>query len=92
MKTLTTLTAIVALIAGMSVADAAMSSKSSTKSSTMGAGMSSSMSKVSGKSKYCIKSSSGALNCKFASLSACQKANKGKTCTTNPNMGTTGAK
>jgi hypothetical protein len=90
MKTVTTFTAVVALIAGMSVANAAMSSKSS----TMGAGMSSSMSKtkVSGKSKFCIKSSSGALNCKYASLSACQTANKGKTCTINPNMGTTGAK
>lgn len=51
--------------------------------------------KVAGKSKFCLETSpGGALNCKFASMSACQKAGKAgnKQCVTNPKMGTTGAK
>lgn len=92
MKTLTALTAVVALIGGIAIASAQMSPNSDSKSDSMGAGGSSSMSKVSGRSKFCIESPSGTLNCQYASLSACQKANTGKTCSTNPNIGTTGAK
>jgi hypothetical protein len=79
MKTLTTLAAVVALIAGMSIANAA-------SSSSMG------KSNITGMSKFCVKGSSGALNCKYASLSACQTANKGKTCEANPKSSTTGSK
>jgi len=68
MKTLTTLTAVAALIAGISVATA----------------QGSSMGKVTGSAKYCLKDTSGALKCTYASLSACQKANIGKTCEANP--------
>jgi hypothetical protein len=86
MKTLTTLTAVVALIAGMSIASAA--------SSTSGAMGTNSMSKakITGMSKFCVKGASGALNCQYASLTACQSANKGKTCEANPHIGTTGSK
>ena len=74
MKTLTALTAVAALIAGISVASA----------------QGSSMGKVTGTGKYCLKDAKGALKCTYASLSACQKANKGKTCEANPNE-TTGS-
>ena len=94
MKALTTFVAVAALIAGVSIASAADNSMN--KSGTMGS--SSSMSKsttaqVTGTGKFCIKSSSGALNCQYASLSDCQKvATGGKTCEANPHTGTTGSK
>jgi len=85
MKTLTTLTAVAALIAGISIASAASSMD---KSNSMG---SSSM-HTTGTAKFCISDTGGALNCKFASLSACQKiAKSGETCKANPNSGTTGS-
>lgn len=91
MKTLTTLAAVAALIAGISIASAQSSSSSSTmnKNSTMG----SSSTQASGTGKFCIKGASGALNCQYASLSACQQAAKsGESCSPNPNSGTTGSK
>ena len=47
---------------------------------------------VIGTSKYCMKTKSGELNCKFASLSACQKGAKGAACAANPHTSTTGSK
>jgi hypothetical protein len=85
MKTLTTLTAVAALIAGISIASAASPMD---KSDTMG---NSSM-HATGTGKFCISGAGGALNCQYASLSACQKvAKSGETCKANPNGGTTGS-
>jgi hypothetical protein len=85
MKTLTTLTAVAALIAGISIASA---QSSMDKGSTMG----SSTASVTGTGKFCIKGSSGALNCEFASLALCQKSVKGsESCQARPSS-TTGSK
>ena len=88
MKTLTTLTAVVALIAGVSIASAAGMSKDN----HMGKSSMSKSAQVIGTSKYCMKTKSGELNCKFASLSACQKGAKGAACAANPHTSTTGSK
>jgi hypothetical protein len=88
MKTLTTLTAVVALIASVSIASAA----GMEKDKSMGASSMSKSARVIGTSKYCIKTKSGELNCKFASLSACQNGASGATCTVNPHTSTTGSK
>ena len=86
MKTLTTLTAVAALIAGISIASAQTSSMD--KSGTMG----SSSVQATGSGKFCIKGASGALNCQYASLAACQKAaTGGETCARRPSS-TTGSK
>jgi hypothetical protein len=85
MKTLTTLTAVAALIAGISVASA---QSSMDKSNSMG----NSTASITGTGKYCVKGTSGALNCEFASLAACQKAATGsQSCQARPNS-TTGSK
>ena len=85
MKTLTTFTAVAALIAGISVASAQSSPMK--PSSPMG-----SSTQATGSGKFCIKGASGALNCQYASLSACQKVAKtGETCQARP-AGTTGSK
>jgi hypothetical protein len=85
MKTLTTLTAVAALIAGISLASAASSMD---KSDSMGT----SSSHVTGTGKFCISGAAGALNCQYASLSACQKiAKSGETCKANPSSETTGS-
>lgn len=86
MKTLTTLTAVVALVAGMSIANAAEpSSMSKDKSSSS---MSEST-KITGTEKFCAKDKSGELNCTFASLSACQSAGSDAECVANPQTGST---
>jgi hypothetical protein len=86
MKTLTTLTAVAALIAGISVASA---QSSMDKSNSMG---SSSTASITGTGKFCVKGTSGALNCEYASLSACQKAVTGsESCQARPSS-TTGSK
>lgn len=85
MKTLTTLTAVAALIAGISIASA---QSSMDKSNSMG----SSTASITGTGKFCVKGTSGALNCEFASLSACQKAATGsESCQARPSS-TTGSK
>jgi hypothetical protein len=87
MKTLTTLTAVAALIAGISIASAQTSSMG--KSDAMG----SSSTQATGTGKFCIKGATGALNCQYASLADCQKAATGsQSCSANPNSGTTGSK
>ena len=120
MKTFTTLTAVAALIAGMSFANAQTSttnpppssinagtqtgtgtsqSGSESKGTAMKSGgqQASGKMNVTGKSKFCITVAPGSngLNCKFATLAACQTEAKtdNKQCQENPNMaGTTGMK
>jgi hypothetical protein len=48
--------------------------------------------RVIGSGKFCVAGEGGALNCKFASLAACQKAAKSsETCAPRPSS-TTGSK
>jgi hypothetical protein len=87
MKTLTTLTAVAAIIAGISVAQA---------QGTMGS-PSGSMQKAQtvGNSAFCINmSGGGGMNCKYASMAACEKDAKPQnlSCSPNPNKSTTGSK
>jgi hypothetical protein len=92
MKTLTTLTAVAALIAGISIASAQMSQSSSSPGANNASPESSQQ--ATGNGKYCIETSpGGALNCKYASLSACQKDARAenKQCAPNLNSGTTGS-
>ena len=95
MKTLTTLTAVAALVAGLSVASAQTTTP---KSGAMGSSSSSSSmgrQAATGSGKFCIETSAGgSLNCKYANLAACQKDAKAQNlnCAPNPNSGTTGAK
>ncbi|HET8544503.1 MAG TPA: hypothetical protein VFL68_08345 [Pseudolabrys sp.] len=84
MKTLTTLTAVAALIAGISVAQA---------QGTMGSGMQAPQ--TTGNAAFCIATSPGGpLNCKYASLAACEKDAKAQNlnCSPNPKKSTTGSK
>jgi hypothetical protein len=84
MKTLTAFTAVAALIAGISIASAAGMDKSNT--------MDNGAVHATGTGKFCISGAAGALNCQYASLSACQKAAKGsETCKARPSA-TTGSK
>ena len=88
MKTLTTITAVAALIAGISFAQA---------QGTMGSPPSGSDMKpqTMGNSPFCITTSaSGGLNCKYTSLAACEKDAKPQNlnCSPNPTKGTTGSK
>ena len=90
MKILTTLSAVTALIAGISIASAQMSPSSSSPSSSTGAAA-----QTIGSSPFCIATSAnGSLNCKYASLAACEKDAKPQNlnCSPNPNRGTTGSK
>ena len=95
MKTLTTLTAVAALIAAMSIASAQMSPPSTSSGSTGASGTMGNSKQAIGTGKFCIETApGGALNCKYASLAACQqdaKANS-RQCAPNPYSGTTGAK
>lgn len=87
MKTLTTLTAVAALIAGISIAQA---------QGTMGSpsgGMQAPQ--TTGNAAFCIATTpGGALNCKYASLAACEKDAKPQNlnCSPNPKKSTTGSK
>jgi hypothetical protein len=93
MKTLSTLAAVAALIAGVSVASAQMSPTAPSagdNSATSGTSQ-----QVTGTGKYCIESSpGGALNCRYASLDACQKVAQSSNaqCAPNPKSSTTGSK
>ena len=90
MKTLTTLTAVAALVAGVTLAQA---------QGTMAPGSSSGGSmqapQTTGNAAFCITTSPGGpLNCKYASLAACEKDAKPQSlnCSPNPKRGTTGSK
>ncbi len=87
MKTLTTLTAAVALIAGMSMANAAGTSMG--HPAPRGNTMMGKVAHVTGTKKYCMKTKSGTLNCKFASLQSCKKMVKSSKCVINPRAGST---
>ena len=80
MKTLTTLTAAAALIAGMSIANAADTSSMSKSAEVIGT------------SAYCTKAKTGELMCNYASLDACKSGAKGADCLANPHTSTTGSK
>jgi hypothetical protein len=80
MKTLTTLTAAVTLIAGMSVANAAGTTSMSKSAEVIGT------------SAYCTKATTGELMCNYASLDACKSGAKGADCLANPHASTTGSK
>lgn len=83
MKTMTTLAAVAALLAGISLASA--------QTSTMG--QSGAKTKAMGTGAYCLSGKNGAQNCTFASLDACQKmAKSGENCAANPKSATTGSK
>ncbi|MGA8004036.1 MAG: hypothetical protein WCA05_20505, partial [Pseudolabrys sp.] len=89
MKSLTTLTAVAALIAGISFAQAQGTMGSPSSGSSM------QKSQTIGSSPFCINTSaSGALNCKYASMAACEKDAKPQNlnCSPNPNKGTTGSR
>jgi len=89
MKMLTTLTAACALVAGISFAQAQGTMGSPSSSSSM------QKQQTVGTSPFCINmSASGGLNCKYASLAACEKDAKPQNlnCSPNPNKGTTGSK
>ena len=93
MKTLTTLTAVAALIAGISYAAAQTSTVP--KSGAMGSRSTMGVQQQAiGTGRFCIEGApGGALNCKYASLADCQKdAMGGQKCSANPNSGTTGSK
>ena len=87
MKSLITLSAA-ALLAGVSIASAQMSQPSSAPSA--GA------KQATGTGQFCIttSASNSSLNCKFASMAACEKEAKAQNlqCSANPNKSTTGSK
>jgi hypothetical protein len=88
MKTLTTLTAVAALIAGVSFAQA----QGTMGSPSSGSGM---KAQTVGNSPFCINTSaSGGLNCKYTSMAACEKDAKPQNlnCSPNPNKSTTGSR
>lgn len=94
MRTLTTFVVAAALIGGISLASAQTSQSQNAPVGAPNQTMNGqAMSKVMGKSKFCLETSpGGALNCKYASMTACQRAGKAgnKQCFANPKMGTTG--
>ena len=93
MKTLTTLTAVATLIAGISLAAAQTST--TPKSGAMGSSSSMGAQQATGSGKFCIENSpGGALNCKYTTMAACEKDAKaqGQNCAANPTSGTTGSK
>jgi|SRR6185369_4055247 len=113
MKTLTTMTAVAALLAGIAIASAQSPAPTQSPSSMnkgtdpagpkSGAqsGSSATMSgpakkqAATGSGKFCVEmSKGGGLECKYASMDACQKDAQPQhlNCSPNPNAGTTGAK
>ena len=90
MKTLTTFTAVAALVAGISIAQA---------QGTMGQDRlferQHAAPQTTGNAAFCIATSpGGALNCKYASMAACEKDAKPQNlnCSPNPKKSTTGSK
>jgi hypothetical protein len=89
MKTLTTVTAIVALVAGISIAQAQGTMGTSSSPGGLQAPQ------TTGNAAFCIATSTGGpLNCKYASLAACEKDAKPQNlnCSPNPKKSTTGSK
>ena len=95
MKTLTTLTAVAALIAGLSIASAQTTTPKSGAMAPPSSSSSMGQQAATGSGKFCIETSAGgSLNCKYASLAACEKDAKTQNlnCSPNPKSSTTGAK
>lgn len=95
MKTLTTLTAVAALIAGLSIASAQTTTPKSGAMAPPSSSSSMGQQATTGSGKFCIETSAGgSLNCKYASLAACEKDAKTQNlnCSPNPKSSTTGAK
>ncbi len=91
-NTVTTLTAVVALVAGVSFAQA-QGTMGKTSSPSYGSSMQGPQ--TIGNAAFCINTSaSGALNCKYASMAACEKDAKPQNlnCSPNPKKSTTGSK
>ncbi len=89
MKGLVTLTAAAALLAGITVAQAQM--RSGQSGGTPQAGESG----MSQNGKFCSKGASGTqMDCRFATMAACEKEAKAKneTCVPNSQRGTTGSR
>jgi len=90
MKTFTTLTAVATLVAGISVAQAqGTMGKTGSSSGGMQAPQ------ATGNAAFCIATSPGGpLNCKYASMAACEKDAKAQNlnCSPNPKKSTTGSK
>ncbi|MBI5910690.1 MAG: hypothetical protein HY848_12150 [Betaproteobacteria bacterium] len=96
MKILTTLTAVAALIAGMSIASAQMAPPSGSSTSSPGASGAApgAAQQATGSGQFCIEAApGGALNCKYASMAACEKDAKAQNqkCAPNPKASTTGS-
>ena len=110
MKTLTTFAVVAALASAVSIAAAqnAPTTKapvspnsinkgtepgtpSGSESQTTATGQ---PARVAGHGKYCSEMTNNALNCKFASMSACEKQSKADNlhCVANPKRGTTGSR
>lgn len=90
MKTLATLTAVAAFVAGISFAQA---QGTMGKPGASGGGMQAPQ--TTGNAAFCISTSaSGALNCKYTTLAACEKDAKlqNLNCSPNPKKSTTGSK
>lgn len=95
MKTLTTLTAVATLVAGLSFASAQTTTPKSGAMGSPGSSSSMGQQQATGSGKFCIETSAGgSLNCKYASLSACEKDAKTQNlnCSPNPKSSTTGAR
>ena len=109
MKLITTLAATVALVAGVSIAaaqtpsknmpstsDKANSTQMNQTTTSAPSGSMGSQQAAKGSGKFCIQTSagSGGLDCKYASMAACEKDAKPQNwqCLQNPNLGTTGQK
>jgi hypothetical protein len=102
MKTFTTLTAVAALVVGMSMASAQTPSgmqnqqskapSAATKSTANNPAKKKTATK--GNGKFCaVSAPGGKMNCKYASIEACQQDPKlkGRQCAANPGAGTTGS-
>ena len=88
MKILTMLTAVAALVAGISVASAQTSSSPAQSAPPKASG--------SGNAAFCINNcgKSARLNCKYQTMASCEKDAKPQNlnCSANPNKSTTGSK
>lgn len=95
MKTITTLTAVAALIAGMSIASAQTSPSNSMDKGASGSMMAPAPQAAAGNGEFCTETKTGGvLNCNYATLADCNKAAKPnlETCAANPKSATTGSK
>ena len=83
MKMLTTVAAVAALVAGMSIANAANTT-----------GPAAANPAKAGTGKYCMTTKNGPKNCSYATMASCQSAAKGMkgTCTENMQSSATGSK